>query len=309
MKLEAINLAVERHIEDPEMETFHLGQARWPNLRKLILGSNNFSYSEWQSVSQGNWPLLEHLEIFDEVIDIDSAEALRDAACGPTPRWPRLSTLKLGKCFQDTFPPFQVLMEGDWNILQALNLWQQSFEIEGIQVLVAASTRLGALTSLSLLDIENIRQGDIAALFSVPWKALIALELGSSMGARTEFPKEAAQELVAAVQKTHLPKLKTLSFSAFLWPIHFFEIFPPNTWDKLENLYFNNCDICMEEVVALSEVAEHLPKLRVLGRLTYYGLNDRPRTTEDRREMEPYGGEEGAVFLLYTPCIRHLVQF
>ena len=92
-KLETIDLRSDFFYEDSdEEESINLGQARWPKLRKLILGSFSFMDSEWQSVAQGNWPFLEHLEITQADIGIDGAKALRDAACGPMPRWPRLTS-------------------------------------------------------------------------------------------------------------------------------------------------------------------------------------------------------------------------
>ena len=62
LKLETFNLKHNGLIRNPEDESINLGQARWPDLRNLILGVNRFRDSEWQSTAQGNWPFLEYLE-------------------------------------------------------------------------------------------------------------------------------------------------------------------------------------------------------------------------------------------------------
>ena len=297
LKLESINLMGNGLNRNPEDESINLGQARWPNLRNLILGSNRFRDSEWQSIAQGNWPFLEHLKIVDEDIGIDGAKALRDAACGPIPRWPRLTSLTLERCFQETNSAFEVLMKGDWRALQSLQLDDDRFGTEEALVLAAAvaAGRLGALTSLSLTEDTGFSEEYFAALLSVPWKGLVELNVGGTTHHSMNFPKRVAQELVAAVQKNHLPNLKTLGLSNLKRPICFAEIFPPNTWLTLENLHLTDSCIYLEEVVGLSAVAEHLPKLLELI-LTYgeWYVEGEPRRV-------PYGGLEGFKILFNAP--------
>ena len=197
-------------------------------------------------------------------------------------------------------------MEGDWRALQSLKLNDNLFGTEEALVLAAAVTvgRLGALTSLSLTEDAGYSEGYFAALLSVPWKGLVELGLGGCPDDFIDFPEGIAQELVAAVQKDHLPSLKTLGLSNFFFErrIYFDEIFPPNTWLNLENLHLTDSHICLEEVVGLAAVAEYLPKLLELI-LTYKDH----RYCDPRRNV-PYGGLEGFKILFNAPW-KSLTRF
>ena len=166
--------------------------------------------------------------------------------------------------------------------------------VKGSIAAAVTAGRLGALTSLNLTKQIGYSEGYFAALLSVPWKGLVELNFGGTYRF-IDFSKGAANELVAAVQKNHLPNLKTLGLSNLKRPICFAEIFPPNTWLTLENLHLNYCDIGMEEVVAVAAVAEHLPELRMLVLLHDYDVyvGDRP--------TEPYGGVKGFKILFNAP--------
>jgi len=113
-KLEEVDLSWD-HIGQNEIEMI-VKRCDWLHLKQLDLSRNQISNEGFRMLAEGNWPLLEILNLRSTGITTEGVGALVNQA-----KWPKLKHLNLSKN-EINDEAIAILCQGDWPLLEILEL-------------------------------------------------------------------------------------------------------------------------------------------------------------------------------------------
>jgi len=166
----------------------------WPQLKLLYLSGNEINDKGLEILSRGNWPLLETLTLSKTNITEVGVETLVNQA-----KWLELKHLDLSEN-EVNDRGFEVLSQGNWTLLEVLNLKATNMTAVGVEVIVHRA-KWPQLIHLNLSQNE-IDDDAIEELAQANWPLLEKLDLS--------YTKITKRKYLSFVLNTKWPSLEEI---------------------------------------------------------------------------------------------------
>ena len=205
----------------------------WPQLKHLSLSVNKIKDEGVELLSKGDWLLLEILDLARTEITTRGVEVIVKKC-----NWPQLKRLNLSGNWRINDKALEVLVQGNWSLLETLNL--KSTDV----------TKKGCINFIFNANFSNLKDvylnwwstDEVASLFQKNWPLLGELDLS--------YCQITQKELDTIVSSSKWPQLKRLNLSDNeKIDDRALKILTQGNWPLLETLNLNSTSVTKKGLI------------------------------------------------------------